>query len=399
MVAGDVSVPSGSARPGRLPAGVRIVLVVTALMNAGTFMALPLLAVLLVRVLHADPGSVGTVLSGYLLVSRGLPVLTGRLADRIPMRAAMVTGCLVRAGGLAALAGVGSARTALAAAVLVGAGGALYEPAMSALLAAQPTQFRARAFTLRNSALNGGAIAGPAVGGVLLAAGLRAPFLAGASVFLILAVVLLRVSIASDKGACPPPLVIRSPWRDGKFLVFLAAMTGWWVMFAQLSVGFPLRAAAVGGPRTVTLAVIVNAAFGLGAMPLVGYTIRRCTPGSGLRIGLALAAVGFALTGIVPDVVALLVGVAVYSVGETFVLVAKDVVVAERATPSRVAGYFGLASLPWLLGGTAGNYFGAALLGTNTVDAGWIALAAFGATLALVITRLIPGAGPGSTAS
>ncbi len=101
-------------------------------------MALPLLAVLLVRVLHADPGSVGTVLSGYLLASRGLPVLTGRLADRIPMRTAMVTGCLVRAGGLAALAGVGSARTALAAAVLVGAGGALYEPAMSAMLAAQP---------------------------------------------------------------------------------------------------------------------------------------------------------------------------------------------------------------------------------------------------------------------
>jgi len=173
MVAGDVSVPSGSARPGRLPAGVRIVLVVTALMNAGTFMALPLLAVLLVRVLHADPGSVGTVLSGYLLASRGLPVVTGRVADRIPVRAAMVTGCLVRAGGLAALAGVGSARTALAAAVLVGAGGALYEPAMSAMLAAQPTQYRARAFTLRNSALNGGAIAGPAVGGVLLAAGLR----------------------------------------------------------------------------------------------------------------------------------------------------------------------------------------------------------------------------------
>ncbi len=85
--------------------------------------------------------------------------------------------------------------------------------------------------------------------------------------------------------------------------------------------------------------------------------------------------------------------------GETFVLVAKDVVVAERATPSRVAGYFGLASLAWLLGGTAGNYIGAALLGTNTVDAGWIALAAFGATLALVITRLIPAAGPGSTAS
>ena len=74
--------------------------------------------------------------------------------------------------------------------------------------------------------MNGGAIAGPAVGGVLLAAGLRAPFLAGASVYLILAVVLLRVSIASDKRACPPPLVIRSPWRDGKYLVFLAAMTG-----------------------------------------------------------------------------------------------------------------------------------------------------------------------------
>jgi len=130
-----------------------------------------------------------------------------------------------------------------------------------------------------------------------LAAGLRAPFLAGASVFLILAMVLFRVSIASDRGACPPPLMIRSPWRDSTFLVFVAAMTGWWVMFAQLSVGFPLRAAAVGGPRTVTLAVIVNAAFGLGAMPLVGYTLRRCKPGSGLRIGLALAAVGFALTG------------------------------------------------------------------------------------------------------
>jgi len=50
-------------------------------------------------------------------------------------------------------------------------------------------------------------------------------------------------------------------------------------MFAQLSVGFPLRAAAVGGPRTVTLAVIVNAAFGLGAMPWSATRFADASPG------------------------------------------------------------------------------------------------------------------------
>ncbi len=171
-------------------------------------------------------------------------------------------------------------------------------------------------------------------------------------------------------------------------------MAGWWIMFAQLSVGFPLRAAALGGPRTVTLAVIVNAIFGLAAMPLVARALRHHRPGAALRIGLGLGAAGFTITGLVPDVPALLVGVAVYSIGETFVLVAKDIAVADRAGAGRVAGYFGLASLPWLLGGTAGNYLGAAVLDSTTRSVSWIALGALGAILSLVIAPLVPASDP-----
>ena len=160
MIAGNAAVVAEDTRPRSLPGGVWLVLAVTAVMNAGTFMAVPLLAVLLTRGLHAGPGAVGTVLSGYLIAARGLPVLTGRFADRMPFKVLMVTGCILRAGGLVALAGVHSASAALAAAVLVGAGGAVYDPAMSALLAGQPERIRGRVFTLRNSALTGARLPG-----------------------------------------------------------------------------------------------------------------------------------------------------------------------------------------------------------------------------------------------
>lgn len=322
-------------------------------MNAGTFLALPLLAVLLTRQLHASAGVVGTAFSAFLVAARGLPLLTGSLADRAPPQMMMMSGCLLRAGGFGLLAVADHPRLAIAAAAVAGAGAAVYEPAMSAALARGAEATRTQVFALRTTALNLGAIAGPALGGLLLHVGLRTPFAAAAALFAILGLLMLTTATDTAPVARQPVTGVRPPWRDPPFTGFLTCLIVWYVLFAQLTVGFPLRAAAVGTSATITAIFLVNAVLGLASVPLANHLLHRHGAARGLRAGLLLAAAGFTITGTSPTVFAVIAGMAVYSIGETLVLIARDTTIASYARHGRPAAYFGLASLPWLLGGWA----------------------------------------------
>ena len=100
-----------------------------------------------------------------------------------------------------------------------------------------------------------------------------------------------------------------------------------------------------------------------------------------------LAALGLGAVGFVSGTAALLVAVAVFSVGVVLVRPNEQTVAAGLANPAALGSYFGVASLSLAIGGGAGNYAGGLLydlgreLGQPVLP--WLVFAAVGLVSAL----------------
>ncbi|NES26216.1 MFS transporter [Micromonospora terminaliae] len=164
-------------------------------------------------------GAGGLAVSGLLLAATlplvALAPLTGRLADRVDSRVLLVTAGLGQAAICLALAYAGHPALVIALVALLAAGLAVTQPVLSALV---PVMVRAedlpRAGALNQTAGTLGALAGPALAGLLVGQfGTRVPLLVDAASYLALvaAGLLIRTrrggrrSTAPAAGATPPP--------------------------------------------------------------------------------------------------------------------------------------------------------------------------------------------------
>nr|WP_052326832.1 MFS transporter [Deinococcus peraridilitoris] len=109
--------------------GLAALLITTFLMNAGFFMVIPLVTVhyVYVRDLGWAAGTVGLVLAARQITQQGLTVFGGALADRVGPRSLILAGLLVRALGFGAMGWANDFPALLAAAVLSGVGGSLFD--------------------------------------------------------------------------------------------------------------------------------------------------------------------------------------------------------------------------------------------------------------------------------
>jgi MFS transporter, DHA1 family, multidrug resistance protein len=374
------------------PHATCVFLTATAVANAGQFCALPLLGVYLLRDLHTGPAAAGLALTLYLVTAKGLPAVTGPLADGPRTCPVVIAGLAMRGSGFALMAAAANAITALIATVIAGAGGAFCDPGLSAMLARGNARNADRVMALRNTCLNLGAVAGPALGASLTPLTIRAPFAAAALLHVAAALLLRDTKTAGDHPRRPAPdhAAGPTPWRDRRFLVYLAATLPWWFAFAQLTAGLPLRGDSLGGSQLASIVAGVNGLTGAASLLLVRTVLPRSNPANTAALGLLLVGAGFAVTAI-PHPTGLLTGVAVYSLGETFTLVSLDVVTVTHAGPARAGAYFGLAYLPWLIGGTMGNYTGAAVLGSSATTP-WLAIAGLTSVAAFVLRAAVPAA-------
>jgi MFS family permease len=377
---------------------VRVVLASQLVMSTSTFMATPFLTVYLTRNLRLDPVQVGTTLTILLASGRVLPLATGALADRFGYRLAMVGGVALRSAGFAALSLTTQPTEVAGAALLIGVGGALYDPAASGAMAVGDPRTRPRVFAVRNQVLNVSVIAGPMIGAGLLAFGARTPFLVAAACFAALAFVLHRAGalegerhIETDARAG-----YRLALRDRSFLAFCAVMVLWWVVFAQLNVALPLRIAALGGgERWVSVLFVVNGVAGLVTLVLIRGLLTGLAPQRLLCAGYLVTGAGMALVAVVPSAWWTLGCVAVYTVGETLLLPGADLAVAAFASERAAATFFGIFALSWAVGGTVGNYLGSWLSASAGPTAPWLVYGAIAAAGAITVSRLrFPASAP-----
>jgi MFS family permease len=365
-----------------------------AILNATTVMVVPFLAVYMTQYLHESPTVVGTVLTAYLIAVRLLPALTGSLGDHLGARWLVALGCLVRGCGLLAFPHFVAQDGLVAAAFVVGLGGALAEPALSAMLASEAETSRTSIFAIRNQMSNASFILGAAFGGALAGIEITVPYYVSGCIFLVLAV-LAALYAPTVRQKVTGSLVrhYRTALSHRQFLAFWVAMLPWWVLYTQIFVALPLQAFRITQQNSlVGLMFTVSGVVGIFFVVPVAGMYRRLSPTRALLIGMAVVAISFLAVPLANEYAWFLACIVVYTLGESLVLVGIDLVVASYTNRATMATFFGLFATCWAVGGTVGNYLGSWL---NGYGDGWLSWAVFGAIgilgmVAIGIHSLVP---------
>lgn len=281
-----------------LPPAVRLLLVNHLVGHIGFYMLVPFLADYLLDDLALSAAVVGIVLGVRNLSQQGLFLIGGSAADRLGARGVIMIGLTIRAIGFALFAIGGSLPVVLAAAVLTGFAGALFNPAVRAFIARDSGERSAQAFALFNVFGNAGAAIGPVIGTVLVSAGFRMTAVVAAAIFAVLAVVQWRLLPARPvpRHATGVTADFATVFTDRRFLAFTFALMPMFALQSQIYFLFTLQAQDSAGAGYSAAAVATL--FVVETIAVVALQVRVTTALSrGPRRGPAMA-LGMAIMGI-----------------------------------------------------------------------------------------------------
>ncbi|AOP47974.1 MFS transporter [Streptomyces lydicus] len=281
----------------RFPLAVRLLLVNQLGVNTGFYLLIPYLATHLSQNLGMSAAVVGIVLGVRNLSQQGLFLIGGSASDRLGARGVIIAGCALRTAGFALFALGDGLTVLLAASVLSGLAGALFNPAVRAYLAQEAGERKAEAFALFNVFATTGALIGPLLGSALLLVDFRTSALTAAGIFAVLtvaqAVVLPARKVEPREGG------VLADWREvlgnRAFLAFALAMVGMFTLQNQLYLLLP-----DGARRTTGWDGAAGLVFLVGTVTNLTLQLRitRALKGRGSRarwisVGLVVMALSF----------------------------------------------------------------------------------------------------------
>ncbi|MGW0707490.1 MFS transporter [Streptomyces sp. NPDC002643] len=228
----------------RFPFAVRLLLVNQLGVNIGFYLLIPYLATHLTENLGMSAAIVGVVLGVRNLSQQGLFIIGGSASDRLGARGVIIAGCALRTVGFGLFALGDGLVVLLAASVLSGLAGALFNPAVRAYLAQEAGERRAEAFALFNVFATTGALIGPLLGSVLLLVDFRTSALTAAGIFAVLTVA--QALVLPARRVEPSGGGVLGDWREvlgnRAFLAFALAMVGMFTLENQLYLLLPAGA-------------------------------------------------------------------------------------------------------------------------------------------------------------
>jgi MFS family permease len=329
-------------------------------MNGSHFMAVPLLAIYLAKDLQLTPAELGTVMAANLVFAQALPLIAGPFADRYGAKLGMVLGLLLRGSGLAGIAFSETFYLLVVSASLSGAGVAIYEAALFGVFGQEPASQRTQVFAANNQMLNLGVIVGPLVGTLASQFSIAACFTAAAFAFLALA---LRLSVRNDMAtltSSQPRLFhgMAGALKNPDFLLLVLASMPWFFLFPQLYVTFPLYMSNLGGDTSSGVIYIVNGVVGVAYMVLARKWLTSTAPTRLLLIAYIGAAALFGVMAYSTTLIWFLIFIAGYTVVETTILPAIEVLTSTLSDEKSQSTYFGILSAAGALAGSLGYYVG-----------------------------------------
>ncbi|GAA3049675.1 MFS transporter [Actinokineospora globicatena] len=352
------------------PLPVRVLLVNQFGVNTGFYLLIPYLATHMTEDLGLSAALVGVVLGVRNLSQQGLFLLGGTAADRLGVRGVIITGCAVRAFGFGLFAVGDSPAVLLAAAVLSGVAGALFNPAVRAYIAVEtPAPRRAEAFALFTVYAQTGALVGPVLGSALLLVDFRLSATVAAGIFVLLTVIQALVLPARAVPAAPTSVLadIKACLANRPFMAFTVAAAGLFTLQNQLYLVLPFEAnRATGWAGSVAGVFVLSTVVTLVGQVRITRALGDVSRKRAIAVGLLVMGLGFlapaasylwpALS--VPAVVVAVLGLAVGTmIAQPFVYELVPAFGAERVTGT----YFGVF---YLVSGAAAA--------VTTVVVGWV---------------------------
>ncbi|SEJ75778.1 MFS transporter, DHA1 family, multidrug resistance protein [Deinococcus reticulitermitis] len=364
---GGVSLPLTSPAPFRPSAAQLGLMASNFLMWGGFFAVIPLVTVHFVGDLRWTAASVGLVLGLRQLTQQGLTVFGGAWADQVGPKPLILAGCLLRTLGFTWMGFADSLPVLLAASVLAGVGGGLFDaPKNAALTLVTREGDRTRMFSLMSTCGNLGMVTGPLIGAALIGLGFRTAAISAGAVYLLAALV-LALTLPGTRpaaGAAGGGLGgLKAAARDTRFRRFTLVLIGYFILSTQINVLVTLRAVELAGKSATGPLYALSAGLAvLLQYPLVTW-LDRALPtrvalvGAVLLVGTALGLMAWA-----PSFPALLGCVALYSLGTMTVYPAQQSLTARLAPPEQVGSYFGFSAISLGVGGAVGSVIGGWLL-------------------------------------
>lgn len=281
----------------RFPVAIQLLLVNQLGVNTGFYLLIPYLATHLSEDLGMSAAVVGIVLGVRNLSQQGLFIIGGSAADRLGARGVIIAGCGLRTVGFGLFALGDGLPVLLAASVLSGLAGALFNPAVRAYLAQEAGDQKAETFALFNVFATTGALVGPLLGSALLLVDFRASALTAAAIFAVLTVAQALVLPAREVE--PAQGGVLADWREvvsnRAFVAFALAMVGMFTLENQLYLLLPDGARrATGWDGAAGLVFLVGTLANLALQLRITRSLKsRGTRARWISVGLALMGLAF----------------------------------------------------------------------------------------------------------
>jgi MFS family permease len=379
----------------RFPLAVRLLLVNQLGVNTGFYLLIPYLATHLTENLGLSAAVVGVVLGVRNLSQQGLFIIGGSASDRLGARGVIIAGCALRTLGFALFALGDGLAVLLAASVLSGVAGALFNPAVRAYLAQEAGENRAEAFALFNVFATTGALIGPLLGSVLLLVDFRTSALTAAGIFAVLTVAQALV-LPARRGE-PSGSGLLGDWREvlgnRAFLAFALAMVGMFTLENQLYLLLPDGARdATGWDGAAGLVFLVGTVANLTLQLRITRSLKaRGSRGRWIVVGLAVMGLAFLPPAFLPGLVPVLAGALLLYTG---VMIAQPFVmelIPGFGRPGLTGTYFGIFYVVSGVAAAVGNAAVGWAMDTGEQGAAWLPWACctlFGLASALGVARL-----------
>jgi MFS family permease len=369
-----VSAPAVERMPLWRMSGLQLLLEAGALLNSiAFFAAMPFASLYLSDHTHLSKPAIGAVVGTICLIAACGGFAGGAVVDRIGATRLMQIGLLLDVIVYGLLATVRSPGAIVPLILMLGPARLMVDPAGKKLLS-QAMAGQARAFRLRYMTLCVGAIAGPAIGGVLYnvspSAFFAVPaFFYGSYMMLVTArrrrLAALETRAADSAGAAGS---LTAALRDRRLIAVIGAGIVIFVVFSQLESMIPLYMKSLYGNHAQSyyaVLFITNAVLALAFQVPIDRVSAKLSRNTLIALGCAAFALSYVcFWASSASKLLLFLGITVWTVGEGILLPMPDMAVHEMAADHQKGVYFGFSDVRQL-GFFCGPLIGGFLLGTN----------------------------------
>ena len=345
--------------------GLLILLFFTFFMVVGFDMIMPLVIGHYVNNVGLTATAVSVALAIRQFSQQGLAMIGGALADRFQVKTLISVGVFLRVLGFLTLAFSSAYGMLIAAMILIGLGGVLFEmPYQSAIAMLTTNDNRPKYYSLNNTITGIASAIGPLLGVALLRLDFKVVCFGAASCFMI-NFVLSRVAMPpimrQAKSYAVMPAVKRIA-KDRPYQIFVLLMMVFWLGASQIDITYPLRVQEIYGSADgvgimYTVYAVVMAVL---QYPLVALASKRFSSRAAVVIGTGIIAAALIATPFAADVKSFMAIVACYAVGMILARPNQQNIAVSMADTRAMGMYLGVNSTAFAIGKGFGTIIGGA---------------------------------------